>query len=144
MENAYNPNQSLQVLGASIGFGKRLNKPDNWFQLYLSANYNLYMLNDWIYDTFRGFHNGNANDISFQLRFSRTSIDNPVFTRRGSDFSLSVTATPPYSLFDKRTTAIPVYPLKSGSASLNTTSGASVEKYLPHYSIRLLSNIHRS
>lgn len=102
MENAYNPNQSLQVLGASIGFGKRLNKPDNWFQLYLSANYNLYMLNDWIYDTFRGFHNGNANDISFQLRFSRTSIDNPVFTRRGSDFSLSVTATPPYSLFDKK------------------------------------------
>jgi len=102
MENAYNPNQSLQILGASIGFGKRLNKPDNWFQLYLSANYNLYMLKDWIYDTFRGFHDGNANDISFQIRFSRTSIDNPIYTRRGSDFSLSLTATPPYSLFDKK------------------------------------------
>ena len=100
MEKAYNPNQSLSILGGSIGYGKRLNWPDNWFMFYASLNYNYYHLNDWVYDTFEGFHNGSANDINLQLRFSRSSLDNPIYTRRGSEFSLSVTATPPYSLFD--------------------------------------------
>lgn len=101
LENAYNPNQSLNILGASVGFGKRLDWPDNWFQVYTSLNYNLYILRDWVYDTFRSFHNGIANDLSLTLKLSRTSIDNPIYTRRGSDFSLSVSATPPYSLFNK-------------------------------------------
>lgn len=101
MENAYNPNQSLNIIGASVGFGKRLEWPDNWFQVYASLNYNLYILHDWVYETFQGFHDGRANDLNLTLRLSRTSIDNPVYTRRGSDFSLSASFTPPYSLFDK-------------------------------------------
>lgn len=101
LENAYNPNQSLNIISTQLGLGTRLNWPDNWFQIYGSINYNLYILNDWVYNTFRGFHDGLANDLSFTLRLSRVSIDNPIYTRRGSDFSLSVSATPPYSLFDK-------------------------------------------
>lgn len=100
MENSYNPNQSLSILGTSVGLGKRLSWPDNWFMIYGSLSYNFYHLSDWVYDTFEGFHNGNANDLNFTLRLSRSSLDNPVYTRRGSDFSLSVSATPPYSLLD--------------------------------------------
>ncbi|WP_143742559.1 BamA/OMP85 family outer membrane protein [Porphyromonas circumdentaria] len=101
LEKAYNPNQSLQILGGSITYGKRLNWPDNWFRFTTSLNYNYYLLRDWVYDTFEGFHDGSANDLNLQITFSRSSIDNPIYTRRGSDFSLSVSATPPYSLFDK-------------------------------------------
>lgn len=110
MENAYNPNQSLNVLGASVGFGKRLEWPDNWFQIYASLNYNFFLLNDWVYETFQGFHNGVANDLNLTLKLSRTSIDNPIFTRRGSDFSIQVSATLPYSLWDKVDYANPALP----------------------------------
>ncbi len=101
LEKAYNPNQSLQILGGSVTYGKRLNWPDNWFRFTASFNYNYYLLRDWVYDTFEGFHDGSANDLNIQLTLSRSSIDNPIYTRRGSDFSLSLSATPPYSLFDK-------------------------------------------
>lgn len=56
LEKAYNPNQSLQILGGSITYGKRLNWPDNWFRFTTSLNYNYYLLRDWVYDTFEGFH----------------------------------------------------------------------------------------
>lgn len=112
LENAYNPNQSLNIIGASVGFGKRLEWPDNWFQIYASLNYNLYILHDWVYDTFQGFHDGRANDLSLTLRLSRVSVDNPIYTRRGSDFSLSASLTPPYSLFDKVDYADPRLPQK--------------------------------
>ena len=100
MENSYNPNQSMHIFGASVGFGKRLNWPDNWFNLNATLNYSHYYLRDWVYETFQGFHNGHANDISLSIALSRNSIDNPIYTRRGSSFTLSVNATPPYSLWD--------------------------------------------
>lgn len=100
MEKAYNPNQSLQMLSATVGFGKRLSWPDNWFVLRTSFNYSFYKLNDWVYDTFEGFHQGLANDLNLSISLSRSSIDNPIFTRRGSDFSFTATLTPPYSLWD--------------------------------------------
>lgn len=100
LENAYNPSQSLQIIGGTVGLGTRLSWPDNWFSVYASLGYNLYLLNDWVYDTFQGFHDGIANDLSVTLKLSRSSIDNPIYTRRGSDFSISVSATPPYSLLD--------------------------------------------
>jgi outer membrane protein insertion porin family len=55
------------------------------------------MLNNWNYFI---IHNGNANSVALGLTLSRSSIDNPLYTRSGSQFSLSVNATPPYSLFD--------------------------------------------
>ncbi|WP_299281437.1 POTRA domain-containing protein [uncultured Porphyromonas sp.] len=100
MENSYNPNQSMHIFGATVGFGKRLNWPDNWFNVNATLNYTHYYLRDWVYETFQGFHNGHANDISLTLALSRNSIDNPIYTRRGSSFTLSVSATPPYSLWD--------------------------------------------
>lgn len=101
MENSYNPNQSMQMFGGTIGFGKRLNWPDNWFNFNATLNYTHYRLRDWVYETFQGFHNGHSNDISLTLALSRSSIDNPIYTRRGSSFNFSVSATLPYSMWDK-------------------------------------------
>ena len=97
---ASDPDRSLQMLGTSIGYGKRLTWPDNWFQIYTSLNYTYYRLRNWSYNTFQNFHHGSANDLNLELRLSRTSIDNPIYTRSGSDFMVSVAATLPYSLWD--------------------------------------------
>ena len=109
-ENSYDSDKSLSMFGLSIANGRRLNWPDNWFQLTASLNYTHYRLNNWVYNTFENFHHGSANDINVELRIDRNSIDNPVYTRRGSEFSLSVSLTPPYSLFDKKDYSDPSLP----------------------------------
>ena len=57
------------------------------------------MLKDWEYFLIT---DGNCNNINLTLRLARTSIDNGIFPRRGSQLSFSVSATPPYSLFDNK------------------------------------------
>lgn len=111
-EKAQDPDKYLELFGLSVGYGKRLSWPDNWFQVYASLNYTRYNLHNWIYDTFQNFHQGVANDINLQLKIGRNSTDNPIYTRMGSDFSLSVTLTPPYSLWDGHDYADPKLPAK--------------------------------
>ena len=86
-EDSYDADKSLSIIGMSIANGRRLNWPDNWFQLTASLNFTHYRLNNWTYNTFENFHQGSANDINLELRIDRNSTDNPVYTRRGSDFS---------------------------------------------------------
>jgi outer membrane protein insertion porin family len=93
----YDPDKYLQVFGASIGWGKRLTWPDNNFSLSASLGYTRYSLKDWEYFLIT---DGNCNNINLTLQLSRISIDNNIFPRRGSQMSLSVSATPPYSLWD--------------------------------------------
>ena len=47
-------------------------------------------------------NNGTSNSIVLGLTLARNSIDNPFYTRRGSQFSLSLQLTPPASLFGKK------------------------------------------
>ncbi len=94
---AIDPDKSIQMIGASLGFGKRLNWPDDWFTLQTSLNYHVYILKDWQYFPVT---NGTSNSFSFETVFSRNSIDNPYFTRKGSAFSIDCELTPPYSLFE--------------------------------------------
>ena len=93
----YDPDKFLQVYGFSLGWGKRLNWPDNSFSLSATLSYTRYSLKDWEYFIIT---NGACNNISLTLQLSRYSLDNPIFPRRGSQISLSVAFTPPYSLFD--------------------------------------------
>ena len=95
-EYAIDPDKSIQMIGASIGFGKRLNWPDDYFTLQTSLNYHMYILKDWRYFP---VSNGTSNSLSVDLALSRNSIDNPYYTRRGSSFTLDCELTPPYSLF---------------------------------------------
>lgn len=106
-EDSYDSDKSLSMMGLTIGNGRRLSWPDNWFQVYASLNYNHYRLNNWIYYTFENFHDGSANDVNLELRLERNSIDNPTYPRMGSEFSFSVSLTPPYSLWDGKNYADP-------------------------------------
>ncbi len=96
-ELAYDPDKSMKVLGMSVGYGKRLNWPDDYFQFMLTLNYQVYMMKDWAYFLVQ---NGNSHNLNMELMLQRNSVDNPLYTRRGSQFSVSVSATPPYSLWD--------------------------------------------
>lgn len=92
---AYDPDQNFQQIGVALGFGKRLSWPDDYFTFSAELSYQRYMMKDWKYFI---INNGSSNNLSLNLTLSRNSLDNPVYTRRGSQFSLSLGITPPYSL----------------------------------------------
>ncbi len=99
-ENAYDPNKYLQMAGITVGFGKRLKWPDDYFTLTADLSYQWYSLKNWEYLYY--MNNGVSNSIVLGFTLSRNSIDNPLYTRRGSSFTLSFHATPPASLFGKK------------------------------------------
>jgi outer membrane protein insertion porin family len=94
-----NPNrQALGIWGASVGLGRRLQWPDDFFTLYNEISYQYYDLQNW--SNFI-FNTGFAHNLSFKTNFSRNSIDAPIYPTRGSQTTLSLQFTPPYSLFEK-------------------------------------------
>ncbi len=95
----YDENKYFQVIGASVGYGKRLTWPDDFFSFMASISYQRYMMKDWNYFIIQ---NGDCNNLNLGLTLQRNSTDNPLYTRRGSMFVASVTATPPYSLLGDR------------------------------------------
>ena len=96
-ENSYDPNKFLQMAGLTVGFGKRLNWPDDYFTFTAELSYNWYYLKNWEYLYY--MNNGTSNAIVLGLTLARNSIDNPLYTRSGSSFSLNFSFTPPASLF---------------------------------------------
>ena len=96
-ENYYDPDKSIQMYGLAVMFGKRLKWPDDYFQFTAELSYQRYVLSDWQYFPVT---NGKCNNLSLNLTLSRSSIDNPIYPRQGSEFSLSAQITPPFSLFD--------------------------------------------
>ena len=99
-QNAYDPNKVLQMAGVSVGFGKRLNWPDDYFTFQAELSYQWYYLKNWDYLYY--MNTGVSNSMVLGLTLARSSIDNPLYTRRGSTFSLSFQATPPVSSFVKK------------------------------------------
>lgn len=94
----------LSVTSVSVGLGRRLTWPDDFFTLS-----NTISLTRYVGDRFPSLAiifppdgTGVSNSITFNTTFARNSIDNPTFPRRGSNISLSLNLTPPYSLFDRR------------------------------------------
>ncbi|MDE6486393.1 MAG: outer membrane protein assembly factor BamA [Muribaculaceae bacterium] len=99
-QNSYDPNKVLQMVGVNIGFGKRLKWPDDYFTFTAELGYNWYYLKNWDYLYY--MNNGTSNALVLGLTLARNSIDNPLYTRSGSSFSLNLQITPPASLFGKR------------------------------------------
>ena len=99
--NAYYVWQSatmhFRTYGLAAGLGKRLNWPDPYFSVYAEASYERYDLKNW--NSFI-MSNGAANLFSLKFVLSRNSVDQPIYPRRGSEFSVSVQVTPPYSAWD--------------------------------------------
>lgn len=96
-EDAYDPSKYLQMGGITVGFGKRLKWPDDYFTLTADLSYQWYSLKNWEYLYY--MNNGTSNSLVFGLTLERNSIDNPLYTRRGSTFSLAFHFTPPANLF---------------------------------------------
>ena len=84
-------------VGVFAGLGKRLQWPDPYFTFYGELGYQHYGLKGW--DSFI-LSDGSANTLSLKLVLQRSSVDAPFFSRSGSEFTLSVQATPPFSLWD--------------------------------------------
>jgi outer membrane protein insertion porin family len=91
---------SLKLYTASLSLGRRLQWPDNFFTISNSLTYTHYDINQFDFSIFAS-GSGKSNSVAFNTTISRNSIDNPTFPRRGSSMSLSLSLTPPYSLFQR-------------------------------------------
>ncbi|MFN8153907.1 MAG: outer membrane protein assembly factor BamA [Bacteroidia bacterium] len=91
----------LKISGVSVGLGRRLKKPDDFFQIYHELTYQRYSLDQWS-GTFL-FSDGTSNNLNFEQTISRNSVDGLIWIRNGSQISFTIQATPPWSLMDKGT-----------------------------------------
>ncbi len=94
-----NDDQFMEIYGAAVGLGTRLKWPDNYFVLYNSLNWQSYNLQDWNY--YFIYSTGKSHNISWQTSLSRNSTDQSIYPRRGSDFTLGLQITPPWSMLKK-------------------------------------------
>ncbi len=93
--------ESMDIFGVSVGIGRRLPWPDDYFNLYNELSFQNYVLHNWQAQEFN-FNDGESKNISFKTTLERNSIDQPIYPRRGSDVSISIQLTPPYSLLSSR------------------------------------------
>ncbi len=90
--------QATEIMGVSLGLGKRLKYPDDYFSIYNGVSFQQYkLINN---QSFFSFSNGFSNNINYTIRLARNSVDQLIYPRRGSNLSLSLKLTPPYSKFD--------------------------------------------
>ena len=90
--------RQMEVFGVSASLGNRLKWPDNYFVLYHGLSWQTYRLKNWDGGYFI-FDNGISHNISYTINLMRNSTDQQIYPRTGSDFSLSLSLTPPFSLF---------------------------------------------
>ena len=89
---------TLKVNSITVGLGRRLEWPDNYFTLTNSVSFLRYTLNNW-YSGGLGFEDGDANSFTFNTTLSRRSVNEIMYPSQGSEVSLSLTLTPPHSLW---------------------------------------------
>lgn len=89
----------LKQSGITIGFGRRLEWPDNYFTLTHSLSFLVYNYKNYFGSSTALPTVGKTNQIKLETTLARNSIDNPMYPTSGSSISLSVNLTPPYSLW---------------------------------------------
>jgi outer membrane protein insertion porin family len=103
-EKVVNPlSSTMNIWGGSLGFGKRLKWPDDYFQMYASLSYNYYDLYKYPYFI---LSTGYANDVNLGVNISRSSVDQQIYPKNGSNFVFHGQWTPPYSTFNGKNYAI--------------------------------------
>lgn len=91
--------QALQITSISAGLGRRLKWPDDYFTLYTALEYQIFNLQK--YQTgFLAFNDGRANSLNLKLVLGRNNTDVPIFPTKGSNFSLTLEVTPPFTLMN--------------------------------------------
>lgn len=94
--------QRLNIVGASLGIGRRLEWPDNFFTLSQSISYQHYNLKDYPISTF-SFTTGKSNNLAYNITFSRNSSGpSPIYPKSGSEFAITGKFTFPYSLVNNK------------------------------------------
>lgn len=92
--------KSFNITTLTVGYGKRLKVPDDYFQLSNSVSFSYYDLNNYNTGLFT-FGNGASRNLAFNTSLTRDSRGlDPVFPDRGSNFSISAKFSLPYSLFN--------------------------------------------
>lgn len=86
--------------GLTIGLGKRLTWPDDFFQLYQGIKLQRYKLQNYGNIFSVGDGNGLFHNFAYNIALSRNSLDAPIYPRNGSDVGISLEFTPPYSWFN--------------------------------------------
>jgi outer membrane protein insertion porin family len=95
----YTNGPALKQSGLTVGVGRRLTWPDNYFSLTNSFSFLIY---NYVNNYFRSTAfpaNGTTYSVTFNTTLARNSIDNPMYPTSGSAISLSLSLTPPYSLW---------------------------------------------
>lgn len=96
------PSSYIKTTGANVSLGRQLKWPDDFFSLVTSVGYTRYNLKD--YTFFEDFRNGISNNLNFKIGLQRSSVDQPLFPRSGSNFIASLQLTPPWSIWGKSKT----------------------------------------
>src|SRR5690606_25284746 len=90
------PNRaSITITGLTVGVGRLLRWPDDYFTLNYGLTYQRYLLSN--YQSIFTFGTGVSDNVNFRIGLSRNSVDQPIYPRNGSQFSLSLQITPPFS-----------------------------------------------
>lgn len=92
--------QSIDINGVSVSLTKRLKWPDDFFVFSQGISFQNYTLDN--YTSVFTFSNGFSNNLSYLISLGRNSVDKPTYPTGGSDLSLSLQLTPPYSLFNNK------------------------------------------
>ena len=98
--NILSHDREMEVFGFAASLGTRLKWPDNYFVLYNGFNWQTYKLTNW-YAGYFIFDDGAAHNINYTINLVRNSTDQQIYPRSGSEFSLSLQLTPPFSLLRK-------------------------------------------
>lgn len=102
LTNDVDKDQRLNIIGASLGTGRRLSWPDNYFTLSQSVSYQLYDLKRYPISTF-SFETGTSNNLAYNITFARNSSGpSPIFPKTGSEFAIIGKFTLPYSLMNNK------------------------------------------
>ncbi len=115
---------SLQISGLGVSFSKRLKWPDDYFIVSHGLTYKHYILENYNNLAAGLFSDGTSNDISYGFTLSRNSFDSPFYTRSGSELSLTIYATPPFSAL-------------SGKTIDENTSAQDKYKWIEYYKVNL-------
>lgn len=92
--------KSFNISTLTVGYGKRLKVPDDYFSLSNSVSFSYYDLNNYNTGLFT-FGNGASKNLAFSTTLTRDSRGlDPIFPDRGSNFSVSAKFSLPYSLFN--------------------------------------------
>lgn len=93
----------LKTTGLTLSLGKRLKKPDDFFVFQNQLSFQRYNNQNFpLSNGGQSLATGKYNDLYYRGILSRNSVSDPIFPRSGSNITLSLQMTVPYSSFTNK------------------------------------------